>query len=100
MLWHRKRVNGNANRFSYAYHSGKLPLILLKNMAVNAGPMLERTCTCGASIMVGGKNFRDVTDQVWSPEKRIADMDKEGVDIAQVLSPIPVTFSYWARRTH
>ena len=62
-------------------------------------PVLERTCTCGASIMVGGKNFRDVTDQVWSPEKRIADMDKEGVDI-QVLSPIPVTFSYWAQPEH
>lgn len=45
--------------------------------------------------MVAGKVFREVTDQVWSPEKRIQDMDAEGVDI-QVLSPIPVTFSYWA----
>lgn len=58
-------------------------------------PVLHRTCTCGANIMVGGKVFREVTDQVWSPEKRIADMDREGVDV-QVLSPIPVTFSYWA----
>ncbi len=58
-------------------------------------PTLEKTCSCGANIMVEGKVFRDVTDQVWSPEKRIADMDAEGVDI-QVLSPIPVTFSYWA----
>lgn len=58
-------------------------------------PTLEKTCSCGANIMVSGKKFREVTDQVWSPEKRIEDMDKEGVDI-QVLSPIPVTFSYWA----
>lgn len=58
-------------------------------------PTLEKTCSCGANIMVEGKVFREVTDQVWSPEKRISDMDKEGVDI-QVLSPIPVTFSYWA----
>ncbi|OOE12788.1 amidohydrolase family protein [Fictibacillus arsenicus] len=58
-------------------------------------PVLNRTCACGAAIMVGGKNFRDVTDQVWDPKKRIDDMDREGVDI-QVLSPIPVTFSYWA----
>ncbi|EIT86162.1 2-amino-3-carboxymuconate-6-semialdehyde decarboxylase [Fictibacillus macauensis ZFHKF-1] len=58
-------------------------------------PVLQRNCACGASIMVGGKNFRDVTDQVWCPEKRIQDMDREGVDV-QVLSPIPVTFSYWA----
>ncbi|MFJ7699329.1 amidohydrolase family protein [Lysinibacillus fusiformis] len=58
-------------------------------------PTLEKTCTCGANIMVAGKVFREVTDQVWCPEKRIQDMDAEGVDI-QVLSPIPVTFSYWA----
>lgn len=58
-------------------------------------PVLEKTCSCGANIMVEGKLFREVTDQVWDPEKRIADMDAEGVDI-QVLSPIPVTFSYWA----
>lgn len=58
-------------------------------------PTLEKTCSCGANIMVEGKVFRDITDQAWSPEKRIEDMDAEGVDI-QVLSPIPVTFSYWA----
>ncbi|TCJ06412.1 amidohydrolase family protein [Cytobacillus praedii] len=58
-------------------------------------PTLEKTCSCGANIMVAGNVFREVTDQVWSPEKRIKDMDAEGVDI-QVLSPIPVTFSYWA----
>ncbi|WP_232490221.1 amidohydrolase family protein [Neobacillus cucumis] len=58
-------------------------------------PMLEKTCSCGANIMVDKKVFREVTDQVWDPEKRIKDMDEEGVDI-QVLSPIPVTFSYWA----
>lgn len=59
-------------------------------------PTLEKTCSCGANIMVAGNVFREVTDQVWSPEKRIKDMDAEGVDI-QVLSPIPVTFSYWAK---
>ncbi|WP_409179136.1 amidohydrolase family protein [Brevibacillus fortis] len=58
-------------------------------------PILHRTCTCGANIMVGGKVFREVTDQVWDPQKRIHDMQQEGVDM-QVLSPIPVTFSYWA----
>ncbi|MFF2446347.1 amidohydrolase family protein [Neobacillus sp. NPDC058068] len=58
-------------------------------------PTLEKTCSCGANIMVAGKVFREVTHQVWDPEQRIKDMDEEGVDI-QVLSPIPVTFSYWA----
>ncbi|RNB85394.1 amidohydrolase [Brevibacillus nitrificans] len=58
-------------------------------------PTLQRTCTCGANIMVAGKVFREVTDQVWDPQKRIHDMERENVDM-QVLSPIPVTFSYWA----
>ncbi|RNB90504.1 amidohydrolase [Brevibacillus fluminis] len=58
-------------------------------------PIMHRTCACGANIMVGGKVFREITDQCWDPQKRIADMDREGVDI-QVISPIPVTFSYWA----
>jgi aminocarboxymuconate-semialdehyde decarboxylase len=60
-------------------------------------PVLHQTFACGANILVEGKIFREVTDQVWSPEKRIQDMDREGVDI-QVLSPIPVTFSYWANK--
>lgn len=58
-------------------------------------PILEKTCSCGAEIKVKGKTFRKITDNTWDPEKRIKDMDKEGVDI-QVLSPIPVTFSYWS----
>jgi aminocarboxymuconate-semialdehyde decarboxylase len=58
-------------------------------------PSLKKTCDCGAEIFIQGKSFRKLTDQAWDVEKRIADMDKEGVDI-QVLSPIPVTFSYWS----
>lgn len=58
-------------------------------------PVLEKTCNCGANIMIKGKNFREITNQAWDAEKRLDDMDKEGIDI-QVLSPIPVTFSYWA----
>lgn len=68
---------------------------LTKHLQGEKWPQLHRTCACGANIMVAGKVFREVTDQVWSPEKRIHDMDREGVHI-QVLSPIPVTFSYWA----
>jgi len=58
-------------------------------------PVLQPKCSCGADIMVSGKLFREVTDQVWDPLKRIEDMKKEGVDM-QVISPVPVTFSYWA----
>lgn len=58
-------------------------------------PIMEQKCSCGADIMVSGNLFREVTDQVWDPKKRIEDMEKEGVDM-QVISPVPVTFSYWA----
>lgn len=68
---------------------------LTKHLTGEKWPKLERTCGCGANIMVAGKVFREVTEQVWSPEKRIQDMAREAVDM-QVLSPIPVTFSYWA----
>lgn len=61
----------------------------------NRYPVLENKCSCGADIMVSGKVFRAVDAQVWDAEKRIEDMDRERVDM-QVLSPVPVTFSYWA----
>jgi aminocarboxymuconate-semialdehyde decarboxylase len=80
------------------FHTHIIPLEFpdfSKKYSKDRWPVLEQTCSCGANIMVGGKVFREVTDQVWSPEKRIQDMDREGIDI-QVLSPIPVTFSYWA----
>ncbi|WP_087973249.1 amidohydrolase family protein [Oceanobacillus rekensis] len=58
-------------------------------------PVLEKTCDCGANIMIKGNKFRNITDNAWAAEERIKEMDKEGIDI-QVLSPIPVTLSYWA----
>ncbi|RDW18898.1 amidohydrolase family protein [Oceanobacillus chungangensis] len=58
-------------------------------------PILEKTCDCGANIMLKGKKFREITDQAWDSETRLKDMENEGIDI-QVLSPIPVTFSYWS----
>lgn len=58
-------------------------------------PTLKHTCSCGAEIYKDGKSFRKIDDNAWDPQKRIAEMDTEGVDV-QVLSPIPVTFTYWA----
>lgn len=58
-------------------------------------PVLVKTCDCGAKIMIEGKKFRSITSQAWDTNERIKDMDAEGIDI-QVLSPIPVTFSYWS----
>ncbi|MEG0471677.1 MAG: amidohydrolase family protein [Solibacillus sp.] len=68
---------------------------LAKKYGNDRWPVLENKCSCGADIMVSGKVFRAVDAQVWEAKKRIEDMDRERVDM-QVLSPVPVTFSYWA----
>src|SRR6266566_10048690 len=56
-------------------------------------PTLLHTGLCQADIYNAGKHYRSIDDRSWEPERRLKDMDAEGVDI-QVLSPIPVTFAY------
>ena len=56
-------------------------------------PTLLHTGLCHAEIYNAGKHYRSIDDRSWEPERRIKDMDAEGVDI-QVLSPVPVTFAY------
>jgi aminocarboxymuconate-semialdehyde decarboxylase len=73
---------------------------VLPNMANRAGGDRWPTshCSCGRAdhknIMISGKNFRTITEQCWSAERRIEDMISENVD-AQVLSPMPELLSYW-----
>jgi len=49
-----------------------------------------------AKMMIDNKFFREIQDNCWSPETRIAECIVHNVDI-QVLSTIPVMFSYWAK---
>src|SRR5205809_5832726 len=51
---------------------------------------------CCARMMIGERVFREITDSVWEPKRRMEEMDAAGVDI-QVLSTVPVMFSYWAK---
>jgi aminocarboxymuconate-semialdehyde decarboxylase len=47
----------------------------------------------------GPRFFRDVEANLWDPAARLSDMEKTGVT-TQVLSTVPVMFSYWAKPQH
>lgn len=46
--------------------------------------------------MIGERVFREITDNVWDPQRRIEECDRDHVSM-QVLSTVPVMFSYWAK---
>jgi aminocarboxymuconate-semialdehyde decarboxylase len=58
-------------------------------------PWLRIDSEHDAMIMLGAGEFRRVGAHCWDAEKRLADMDADGVDV-QVVSPTPVFFSYGA----
>jgi aminocarboxymuconate-semialdehyde decarboxylase len=57
---------------------------------------LDHYQPCCARMIIGDRVFREITDNVWDPKRRIEEMDSASVSM-QVLSTVPVMFSYWAK---
>jgi len=57
---------------------------------------LEHHKPCCARMMIGDKFFREVEENLWDPATRIKECDHHQVNV-QVISTVPVMFSYWAK---
>jgi len=60
---------------------------------------LDHHKPCCARMMMDNKFFREVEDNCWDAETRMKECNEHHVDV-QVLSTVPVMFSYWAEPAH
>src|SRR3954467_4260256 len=56
-------------------------------------PWIKHTEPGKADIMVGDRVFRQIYSACWDADKRLEEMDRDGVDL-QVISATPVLFAY------
>ena len=60
---------------------------------------LEHHKPCCAKMIIDGEEFREIQSNCWDPEARLNECDRDGVHM-QVLSTVPVMYSYWAEPHH
>jgi aminocarboxymuconate-semialdehyde decarboxylase len=60
---------------------------------------IEHPAAGCARLTIDGRLFREVEPNCWDPVHRLDDCRRTGVHV-QVLSTVPVMFSYWARPEH
>lgn len=52
-----------------------------------------------ARILLDDQSFREIESSCWNSSVRLGDCDQHGVNV-QVLSTVPMMFSYWAKPEH
>jgi len=57
---------------------------------------LEHHKPCCARMMMDDQFFREIQDNCWDPKTRMHECNHSHVDV-QVISTVPVMFSYWAK---
>ena len=60
---------------------------------------LEHHKPCCAKMMMNDQFFREVDSNCWDPTTRIHECEEQNVNV-QVLSTVPVMFSYWTKPKH
>lgn len=78
-------------------HSHVTPLVFPEapnDAARPRWPCMRCASVNEATVMIGETAFRKLDARSWDIDRRIADMDRDGVAM-QVLSPMPELLSYW-----
>ncbi len=60
---------------------------------------IEHHKPCCAKLMIGDSVFREIEHNSWDTSVRMGECDRNDVTV-QVLSTVPVMFSYWAKPEH
>ncbi len=66
---------------------------LAKRYGTPDWPWIKHTGPGTATIMMGAQEFRPIRSACWDPDVRLAEMDRDGVDV-QVLCATPVLIAY------
>jgi aminocarboxymuconate-semialdehyde decarboxylase len=79
-------------------HTHVVPAVLPNNgKRSQSWPSVEIRSDDEAAVMVRGTVFRAIDSRSWSAQRRLDDMEEDGIDI-QVLSPMPELLSHWLPR--